>query len=95
MGTKTVRPEVRLEEALVGVVPQLAAVLLRDSSGFQALTVRWRGPSDVLCVLRRETPEEGPQVCFGGGYDPAGALVALNAAVTGGRWKEDRPWGGP
>lgn len=62
---------------------------------FCSFTVRYRGPSDFIAVLKiRRDVVFDAQVCFGNGASVVGALVALGTAIAQGKWKADKPWNG-
>lgn len=62
---------------------------------FCSLTIRYRGPSDFIAVLKiRRDVVFDALVCFGNGASVVGALVALGTAIAQGKWRADRPWPG-
>ena len=85
-------PHMRLYRALHGDLPQITALVMRDPELFDRLTVRQRGPNDVVCVLKRFADGPHGEVCFGTGSDFLGALLGLEGALSAGRWREDKPW---
>lgn len=93
--SRTVRPDIRLEEAIIGANPVLASLLFREESGFTQLRIVVRGPMDVMALAKRVTPAHGEQIAFGSGYDVAGALTGLAGAIQADRWREERPWEPP
>lgn len=86
------RPEIVLERAIRDALPHLASLLLREDQGFLGLTVKMRGPQDVVVVVKREGSAGAAEVLFGSGYDLCGALAGANGAAAANRWREDKPW---
>lgn len=88
-------PYVRLEAALQSATPQVYNLYRGDALDFVSLSVRHRGANDFIAVLRSLDEDGGPIVCFGTGFDYVGALLGLEGAVMGNRWRKDEPWEKP
>lgn len=78
--------------ALVRCAPQLYSLVGRDPVDFLSLTLRQRGPSDFVCVLKRVGADGAPEVCFSNGFDFVSALLALEGTVAANRWRVDVPY---
>lgn len=80
-----------LEKSLRDNVPSLFGELSNEGS-FVELRVKARNDGTTLTILKVDGPDGGPLVCFGSGYGAAGALMAIDATIQGGRWRADKPW---
>lgn len=71
---------------------QLYSVVAQNSEDFISLSVRRRGDSDFVAVLKRLGPDGAPEIAFGNGNDCVTCLLGLSGAVAAGRWKVDVPY---
>jgi hypothetical protein len=83
---------VKAEQGFFKSLVQLHGVCVREEEAFVGMTIKQKGTSDWLGVLRRTGSDGVGQVCFGNGVDFVGALLGLEAAIAGNRWREDKPW---
>lgn len=74
-------------------LPHLYAWLV-DEDDFAELRLKARPDGTTLAIAKGYGTDGGPVVCFGSGYGAVGALMAIDATIQGGRWREDKPWSG-
>lgn len=65
---------------------------LEDEHSFRELRLKARDDETTIAVAKAYGADGGPVVCFGVGYGPILALMALDAAIQGGNWRVDKPW---
>lgn len=82
-----------LEDTLKRNVPHVAAVLGRETE-FVELRFKARDDGTILSLVKAYDPAGAPVIAFGAGYTVALSLMALDATVNGGNWREDKPWSG-
>lgn len=80
-----------LDESLRSLVPHLHAWLTSEED-VVGLHVKHQPDGTFLAIAKGYDEAGGPIVCFGGGYGFFGALLTLDAALQGNRWRVDRPW---
>jgi hypothetical protein len=80
---------------LEAAAPAVTRLLLKDAADFDRLSIRQRGDNDWIAVLKAFDADGSPVVCFGMGYDFISCLLGLQGSVAGGKWRPDKPWGGP
>lgn len=73
--------------------PHIASYLFEEEE-FRELRIKVMSDGVRLAIAKRFGSDGGPEVCFGSGYDPMLALMALDAAIQGGNWRFDKPWQG-
>lgn len=72
-------------------LPHLAS-FLADEEDFLELRFKLRDDSTTLAIAKGFDGSGGPVVCFAQGYGVIGALMAIDAAIQGNNWREDKPW---
>lgn len=72
-------------------IPHIRAYL-EGIEDFRELRIKVQHDGTMLGILKAWSSDGTPIVCFGSGYDTAACLVALNATVNGGNWRDDPPW---
>lgn len=77
----------QLKEGLPHLWPVLA-----DEESFLGLNVKLMDDGTCLAIVKQYSSDGTPMVCFGGGYSYVGALMAVDAAIQGNRWRVDKPW---
>jgi len=82
-----------LDSALLSALPQLRALLNESDESASRIVLKHRGHMDWLAMVTTVGPDGTPVIAFGNGFDALAALLALNATVTAGNWRPDRPWG--
>ena len=73
------------------LVPSLNEILTNEED-FISLQIKMRPDGSCLTVVKQYGEDGGPMVLFGSGYGVPGALMAADAAATGGRWRPDKPF---
>lgn len=63
-----------------------------DEERFVELRLKARDDGTTLAIAKGFGPDGGPLVCFGSGYGLVGALIAVDATIQAGRWRDDPPW---
>lgn len=63
-----------------------------DEESFREIRVQLRNDGSCLSIAKGYASDGGPVVCFGSGYGLIGSLLALDASIQGGNWREDKPW---
>ena len=76
---------------LRGNIPHLWSALAA-ADDFIELRLKSRDDGTVLAIMKSYDADGGPVVCFGVGYDPVLALMAIDATIQGGHWRTDKPW---
>jgi hypothetical protein len=96
MSSKDVHEELGPAAAIASVfaqaVPDLRRLLQRGSDDFHSLRLYARGRDDTLAVLKRFNEVGEVEVLFGSATDCFGALAALEAGLSAGRWRVDKPY---
>lgn len=82
---------VATSDGLREAFPHLSA-WYNDVDEFLELRIKAREDSTYLAIAKGVDGKGGPVVCFGVGYDVAGALMSVDATIQGGHWKVDKPW---
>lgn len=82
---------IRFDGALGEYLPHVQA-WWGDPEAFLKLQVNAREDGTCLAIAKGYSSDGTPVVCFGSGYGVAGALMALDATLQGGRWRPDKPW---
>ncbi len=72
-------------------IPSVSSKLF-SSQDFVGLQLKAQDDGSVLAIIRAYGSDGAPMVAFGHGFDPMLALIALDATIQGGKWKEDLPW---
>ena len=80
-----------LGSLLGDLLPNLNEVFTNEDD-FISVSVKSRPDGSSLAVVKRFGADGGPMVLFGSGYGFAGALMAADQAVQGGRWRPDKPF---
>lgn len=78
-------------EQLAAQLPHLFSVLSEEDD-FIELRIKAKPDGSTLALLKRFGSDGGPVICFGVGYGAVGSLMAINATVASGNWREDKPW---
>ncbi len=71
--------------------PHLGSWCFRPDE-FSELRIKVRDDGTTLGIAKGYGSDGGPIVCFGVGYDIMLCLMALDASIAGGYWREDKPW---
>lgn len=82
---------IEFSEKIRAEVPHLSAWFEKEED-FVELRLKMRDDNTVLAIAKGFGPDGGPVVCFGSGYGVVGAMMAVDSAIQGGRWKYDKPW---
>jgi hypothetical protein len=78
-----------IAEAHRAAMPQVVSVL-DDEDDFIELRLKFRSDGTTLAILKKYGDDGGPLVCFGTGYGTPGALLSLEASLTGNNWRVDK-----
>ena len=89
--SEKISPLLALAAALEAHVPQFFAWSC-DEDDFRELRIKLKPDGTMLVVAKGTFADGGPSVCFGVGYGVVGALLAVNATITSGNWRKDKPW---
>lgn len=81
----------RLTDLTKKEVPSLSA-WWDDVEDFAELKVKAMPDGTVLAIAKGYGSDGAPMVCFGAGYSVTGAMLAIDATITAGRWKPDLPY---
>lgn len=73
------------------VIPQLLS-WSDDATEFRELRIKLMEDGTYLAIAKGYGDDGGEVICFGGGYGVPGAMLAINATITGGKWRVDKPW---
>lgn len=59
---------------------------------FSEIRLKARDDGTILAIAKGYGSDGAPVVLFGSGYDIVLALIALDGAIQGGKWRVDKPW---
>ena len=82
---------VAIDEQLSELLPNLYSVITSESD-FISLHLKLREDGSTLAIAKRHADDGHPVVIFGNGYGVSGALLAVDASIQGGNWRDDKPW---
>ena len=83
----------RIVDMVGDELPNLAS-WLGEEEEFIELRIKAREDGSTLAIAKGYSGTGMPVVCFGVAYGPYLALMAIDASIQGGNWREDKPWPG-
>ena len=75
-------------------LPNIYSFAVKREEDAYEIRFRCRGPGDWIGIAKRTGSDGQAEVLFGTAFDFVSCVLAVNAAMSGDRWRDDRPWDG-